>query len=48
MNTPVSRRRRWLFRSLVLGACLLFAELLAMAWLHLVLPGSTPAIAAEY
>ena len=43
MNTPVSRRRRWLFRSLALGGCLLLAELLAMAWLHLVLPGSSPA-----
>jgi hypothetical protein len=42
MNTRVSRRRRWLFRSLVLAACLILAELLAWAWLLLVLQDSTP------
>jgi hypothetical protein len=43
MNGSLSRRRLWLFRGLVIGGCLVLAELLAWVWLLFVLPGSSPA-----
>lgn len=43
MNQLLSRRRRWLFRLFVLAACLILAELLATAWLKIIMPGNNTA-----